>query len=145
MGNCIRNCITDCKLRNCDDNVEPITFTFTRCKCVAVYDGDTCKVVGIRRGEKVKVTIRLHGIDSPEIRTKDPDEKVAAIKARDVLRTRILNKMINVRFVCADKYHGREVAILSDREGEINSWMISSNHAVPYDGGKKSKFGERVE
>ena len=43
------------------------------CKCIKVYDGDTITVAFIPKGLKdfYKYTIRLNGIDSPEIKSKN--------------------------------------------------------------------------
>ena len=71
-----------------------------------VYDGDSCTAtidLGFRifrRGIK----LRLADIDTPEIRTKDPEEKVAGYAARDFLRKRILNQQVRVRSVAKGKY-----------------------------------------
>ena len=44
------------------------------CKIVNVYDADTCRAVFYLSDELVKYTIRLKGIDSPEIRPPSKDK-----------------------------------------------------------------------
>lgn len=44
------------------------------CKIVNVYDADTCRAVFYLNDELVKYTIRLKGIDSPEIRPPSKDK-----------------------------------------------------------------------
>jgi micrococcal nuclease len=53
-----------------------------------VYDGDTI-IVDIDLGFNIylyKQIVRLHGIDTPEIRTKNLLEKEAGLKVRDYIR-----------------------------------------------------------
>ena len=57
-----------------------------------------------------KIKLRLIGIDTPEIRTKDPQEKALAIKARD-----------RVRELCL----GREVIITTRKKGKYGRWLAS--------------------
>lgn len=141
MG-CCSSMILNMKLKQYNDNVKPFKYNFTRVKCTAVHDGDTCHVVGIRNGEQMRVNIRLHGIDAPELKSDDPEEKKAAMIARDHLSLRILNKLLTIQFKGPDKYYGRELATLYDSKGEINKWMIETRRAVPYSGGKKLSFNK---
>ncbi len=84
-----------------------------------VYDGDTCTAtidLGFRifrRGIK----LRLADIDTPEIRTRDPEEKLAGYVARDFLRERVLNKQVRVRSVAKGKY-GRYLCTI---------WVLDEN------------------
>ena len=61
------------QLINClDKNVECFNLNdeiFT-CKVTNVYDADTCRVVFFLNNKLIKYTIRLKGIDTPEIRPK---------------------------------------------------------------------------
>ena len=101
-----------------------------------VYDGDTLTAdvdLGFKMCAK-KIKLRLLGIDTPEVRSKDPDEKVAALRARD-----------RVRELCLDK----EVIIVSHKKGKYGRWLasvrvddgvdladllIAERHGVPYGG-----------
>ena len=55
------------------------------------YDGDTCKVsiAGLPEVFGDHISIRLKGIDTPEIIGKCQKEKVLAKVARDLVRTRL--------------------------------------------------------
>ena len=58
-----------------------------KCKLVKVVDGDTVDV-DIDLGFDVWLRnqrIRLYGIDTPESRTSDPDEKIYGLLAKDFL------------------------------------------------------------
>ena len=77
-----------------------------------VYDGDTLTAevdLGFKMWAK-KIKLRLIGIDTPEIRTKDPEEKSRALKARD-----------RVRELCL----GKEVVITTHGKGKYGRWLAT--------------------
>lgn len=126
-----------------DFNKKTPFFTFDgiecEAKCVSVYDGDTVNLVFNFLGEVKQHRIRLNNIDTPEIRTKNKEEKVLGVKARNFLKDKILNKIVTVKCGKHDKY-GRILAdIFLDGEN-INNLMIKEGHACEYSGGKKKKF-----
>lgn len=104
------------------------------CKCVGVYDGDTVTVVFDYKGELIKDHIRLWGINTPEIRTRDAAEKEAGLSARDYLREQILDRIIWVEFFGEDKY-GRSLGklfITSDEQECINDQLVKLGYAKEY-------------
>ena len=117
---------------------------FTRCKVCDVYDADTITIIIPFCNEVFRVKCRLSGIDSPEIRTKDLEEKKAGYEARDWLRERILNKKLWIDCDKFDKY-GRLLGILyqdENKEENINLQIIKEGHATFYDGKKKVTWRE---
>jgi endonuclease YncB( thermonuclease family) len=51
-------------------------------QCLRVIDGDTVEIlVELRRGLYERITGRLLGVDTPEVRSRDPKEKKAAADA----------------------------------------------------------------
>lgn len=129
-----------------------------RAKVVSVYDGDTITAaINLYSNKYYKFSIRLNGIDTPELRTKNAEEKQAGIVARDYLRLLVLDRIIKLDVGKFDKY-GRALAYLynedvsdadieqerdspsNQRPKSINYNMITTNHAVAYDGGTKKKF-----
>jgi endonuclease YncB( thermonuclease family) len=63
------------------------------CRIIDIYDGDTCKIaLNFINGVDVvyRFTVRLLGVDTPEIKTKNEGEKKAAIEARNKLLTMII-------------------------------------------------------
>jgi endonuclease YncB( thermonuclease family) len=89
--------------------------------------------------------VRLRGIDSPEIRSKTPEEKQAATKSRDALAAKVINQMVFLQNMDMEKY-GRVLADVfleessrsgSNEEQSINEWMLEHHYAVPYTGGTK--------
>jgi micrococcal nuclease len=134
-------------LKDCTTkNTKRFTFDGSRflCKCIKVYDGDTITVAfkpfQINNDENIyKYSIRLSGIDTPEIRTKNIDEKKKAIEIRDILKEKILNKFIYIQCGKFDKY-GRLLGYVFYDDININEWLVNEGFANKYDGGTKDEF-----
>ena len=119
-----------------------------QCKVLKVYDGDTV-TLGFKYSSKIyKKSCRLHGIDTPELRGSSPEEKSAAEKARDYLKSLIMDEVVIVDFLKNDKY-GRplvNIFIIRPRFWKFGKKLVSVNdlmlveHANDYDGGKKKEF-----
>lgn len=79
-----------------------------------IYDGDTLTAdvdLGFKTWAK-KVKLRLAGIDTPEIRAKDPQEKTKAIEARNRARELCLGKEVIIKTHGKGKY-GRWIATVA--------------------------------
>jgi micrococcal nuclease len=115
----------------------------TFAKCVHVYDGDTIHVVFKmpNSNECYKWIIRVIGIDTPEMKTKNTYEKQLAIKARDFLRNLLLDKIILIECLDFDKY-GRLLGdiYVEGNEMSISNQLIEKGFAKAYDGGTKIKW-----
>jgi micrococcal nuclease len=97
-----------------------------------VYDGDTITVdfdLGFGIMLK-KQTIRLFGIDTPEVRGT---EKADGIISRDALRQRILGKQVIIK-TSKDKKgkYGRWLGEVFVEDENINQWLISEGYAKEY-------------
>lgn len=103
-----------------------------------VLDGDTCVVgIHIRPDWPAKVTVRLHGIDTPEIHGKHcPAYHQLACAARDRLQELVGNKTILLTIHSWDKYGGRVIGtIYTDPEQvDVCALMLQEKYAVPYTG-----------
>ena len=112
-------------------------------KVCKVYDGDTVTILFDYHGKIIKLSCRLLGIDTPELRSSNPKEKEYAIKARDFLSNLINDKVVKVHFKKFDKY-GRPLIVIYKRglikRTNINKLMIKEKYALSYDGGKKQQF-----
>jgi micrococcal nuclease len=115
--------------------------TERRAKCTKCYDADSVHLVFPYGDSMHRWNCRLLGIDSAEIRTKDEKEKVHAKRARDYLRTLILDKVITIHCGTFDKY-GRLLGTLYCDGVNINEHLIEKGHAYAYTGGTKRKFRE---
>ena len=115
--------------------------------CVKVYDPDTITVVSELGGKKWLFSIRLLGIDAPEIKSKDIRCKNHAILGRDYLVHHILGKTIYLTTTKKDKY-GRllaEIFLNKDKKVSLNEMLIFEGFARKYDGGKKSGWDDFFE
>ncbi len=115
-------------------------------KVIKVYDGDSITVAA-KPYEKYPIyrfSVRLSGIDTPELRTKYANEKKHAIIARDALSEKILNKIVVLKNVESEKY-GRVLADVYLGEENICDWMVQNNYGVMYGGKTKVKPKEWFE
>jgi len=115
-----------------------------RCKVTRVVDGDTVDV-DIDLGFGVwmhKERVRLYGIDTPESRTRDLEEKARGLAAKDRL-IEILesfgNKFIVKTSIDKKGKFGRLLGelISKDTEQNANQMLLEEGHATEYFGGKK--------
>lgn len=110
-------------------------------KVIKVYDGDTITIASVLPNTTEPIyrfSIRLNGIDTPEIRGKTQEEKELAVQVRDALTDKIYGKMVELRNVGNEKY-GRVLAEVYLDGENINQWLVDENFAVAYDGGKKHR------
>jgi len=108
---------------------------------IKVYDGDTITIVSklpYPDSPLYKFSVRLNGIDCPEIKGETDDEKQCAKLAKTELESLILNKHIILKNIGTEKY-GRVLADVYLDEICLNKHMLDKGLAVAYDGGKKSK------
>jgi endonuclease YncB( thermonuclease family) len=111
---------------------------FDRAKCLKCYDGDTITLGAVLSGYgPVRFSCRLLGIDTPELRSRDPSEKQLACIARDVLRGVLLHRLVSVEICGSDKYGRLLVRASTDIHQDVSEFIISQGLAVRYDGGKK--------
>ena len=103
-----------------------------------VVDGDTIDVV-LDLGFDVKLhkqRVRLSGIDTPESRTRNLDEKKLGLAAKERLKELCVGKF-KLKSLGKGKY-GRILGIPYTESGEdICQKLIKEGHAVEYHGGKK--------
>jgi len=120
------------------DTVE-FTFPIQGGRVIKVYDGDTITIASklpFNDSPLYRLSVRLNGIDTPEIKGKNDDEKTAAKNARDALTALILNKYVTLKNIQSEKY-GRILAEVYIDELCLNEWMIKERYALKYDGGTK--------
>jgi len=114
---------------------------------VHFVDGDTFDAI-IDLGFDVmhKIRVRMHGINTPESRTRDLNEKKLGLAAKYRLKE-ILTEGIHPEYhlVLQTKEKGkfgRWLGIIIRRfedgvDQVVNDMMIEEGHAVPYFGGKR--------
>lgn len=106
---------------------------------VSCYDGDTCKfnLKGLPRVFGHKISIRIIGIDTPEMRGKCQAEKSKAKEAK-VFINRFLRSAKKIRLVEVER--GKYFRLLARIEADgqdISRLMIKKGLARPYEGGKR--------
>lgn len=103
-----------------------------KAKCINIVDGDTIDCE-IDLGFNLKSTqrVRLHGINTYELRSKDILEKARAFEARDLLRILILDKDIYIQTYKADSF-GRYLAKVYIDDLLINDTLLNQKLAVPF-------------
>lgn len=124
-------------------DTKPYIPPITTGKVIKVYDGDTITIATYIHGLKqpYRFSIRLSGIDTPELRTANETEKEYAIIIRDKLSSKIMDKTVLVSNIATEKY-GRILATvtLKDETQSINDWLLEKKYAVEYTGGSKQEF-----
>ena len=120
-------------------------YTYTA-SVLKVIDGDTIEVdfdlgfgVWLRNQR-----IRLDGIDTPESRTADKEEKVRGTLSKEKLKE-ILGKEIRVTTkIDPNEKYGRILGVLVNADGiNVNEWLIQNNYAVKYSGENKELVQEQ--
>ena len=124
--------------------------------CTRVVDGDTVDaMIDLGFGVHVKKRIRLAGINAPESRTRDKQEKILGLAAKDRLKAmmegaenkfelesqelgkygRVLGKLH------IDKLDGKDLITKTC----VNDCLVKEGYAVEYDGGKREKVVKVIE
>jgi len=120
----------------------PFKVPITKGYVLKVYDGDTITIASklpFENSPIYRFSVRLSGIDTPEIKGKTEKEKHMAKDAKNKLETLILGKYILLKNINTEKY-GRILADIYLEDIHINKWMVDQNLATKYDGGKKMSW-----
>ena len=115
-----------------------------------VVDGDTIDA-DIDLGFDISLTkrIRLAGVDTPESRTTDANEKKLGLESKEWLKKRVEGaKDIIIRTELPDstEKYGRSIGhlFINGEEISLNNQMITEGYAWLYDGGTKKKDFEEL-
>ena len=114
-----------------------------RCKLLRVVDGDTIDV-NLDLGFNVwhKARVRMLGIDTPESRTRNLEEKALGLASKARLKELLKGKIVEIECSKEKGKFGRVLGIVwtTDKESNrinCNQRLIEEGHARPYFGGKK--------
>ena len=113
-----------------------------KAKLDRVVDGDTVDA-NINLGFDITIhkRIRLTGIDTPESRTRDLEEKKRGLAAKN----RLIELLGNGEFILESREvgkFGRVLGTIHVGKSNINDQLVEEGHAVEYWGGKKKKKKE---
>lgn len=107
---------------------------------IKVYDGDSITLAArlpIEDSPIYRFSVRLNGIDAPEMYGKTKDEREIAEIAQSKLESLVLKRYVRLEQVKTEKY-GRILANVYCDGVCLNDWMIENQLAVCYDGGTKN-------
>lgn len=105
-------------------------------RVLRVVDGDTFVAEAlVWPGHAVTVSVRVRGIDAPEIRSRCAAERAAAKKARAMLDRLLGDGPVTVSNIGGDKYYGRVLADVTTAGGEdVGPAMLRLGAARAYGG-----------
>jgi len=110
-----------------------------KAKLDRVVDGDTVDAhIDLGFDITIHKRIRLAGIDSPESRTRDLEEKKKGLASKD----RLIELLGDGDFILQSEEvgkYGRVLGTLHNADLNINKTLVQEGFAVEYWGGKKSK------
>jgi endonuclease YncB( thermonuclease family) len=109
-----------------------------------IYDGDTVKIIIFLGNIPVRFSLRILGIDTPEIKHGEgrlPEEHHAAIKVRDYMRSLFPKNIAKICIRDWDKYGGRVLGDMYLLSGEnVSEILIKGGWGRPYHGEKKKAW-----
>ena len=110
-----------------------------KAKLDRIIDGDTVDAhIDLGFDITIHKRIRLAGIDTPESRTRDLEEKARGLASKD----KLIELLGDGNFVLESKEvgkYGRVLGTLHIDDMNINDTLVKEGFAVEYDGGTKKK------
>jgi len=107
-----------------------------------VIDGDTFVAdAHVWPGETVEVSVRIRGIDAPEIHSRCIAERAAAERARDRLIQLLGGDSVLISNIGGGKYYGRVLADVKTPAGvEIGPALLREALVRSYGGGRRQLY-----
>lgn len=118
------------------------TNSFNDVRVIEVYDGDTIKVQlpDLPSVFGDRLSIRVSGIDTPELRTKNTCEKQAALKAKELVEKLITgSKKVSLQNCIRGKYFRLVCDVLADANS-LSLALVKAKLAYKYNGGTKKQI-----
>ena len=110
-----------------------------KAKLDRVVDGDTIDAhINLGFDITIHKRIRLAGIDTPESRTRDLEEKARGLASKDRLKELLEGGDFILESKEVGKY-GRVLGTLHVEDINVNDTLVEEGFAVEYWGGKKKK------
>jgi micrococcal nuclease len=115
--------------------IEP-TYVY-HAQVIRVIDGDTIDIdIDLGFDIRVKTRVRMYGINTPEMTSKNLEQRNKAEAAKEFLKSLIEGKEVLLQAFKHEKY-GRYLANVYLGDLNINQRLISEGYAIPYFGGAK--------
>jgi len=108
-----------------------------------VVDGDTIDAsIDLGFDISLEKRIRLAGIDTPESRTRNLEEKALGLESKEWLKKALEGAkdiLIKTELPDSTEKYGRIIGhlFINDQETSLNNQMIDEGYALAYEGGKK--------
>ena len=117
------------------------TKTFTNVQIIRVYDGDTffVNIPYVHWLIGSNISVRIRGIDTPEIRGGTEETKELARKSKEALIKLFEGRKITLYNLNRDKYF-RILADVKADDIDVKDYMIKNNYAKKYEGGTKDNW-----
>ena len=115
------------------------------CKLDRVVDGDTCDaLIDLGFDTFVKKRIRFYGVDTWESRTRNKEEKVKGLAAKEFTKD-LLENSDEGKFLLKSHGVGKYGRVLGElfvkgHDTSVNELLKENGHASAYYGGKKKVF-----
>jgi endonuclease YncB( thermonuclease family) len=127
------------------DDTIPYFPPITCGKVVKVYDGDTIHIASNEipcsvPGKTFRFQIRIKNIDTPEIRTKNEQEKNLGRVAKYQMEQLVLNKFVTLEEVEHESKWGRILAVVKVDGISAGETMLDLGYAKPYNGKHKDPW-----
>ena len=108
---------------------------------VSVLDGDTVVVEAKPWPQQtISVSVRIRGIDAPELHSRCPEIRIRAMAARRALASMLAagGGRLSLSSISGDKYFGRVVADVISTDGrDAAVTLLEAGLVLPYSGGRK--------
>jgi len=117
-----------------------------KARLIRVIDGDTVDAeIDLGFGVFMKQRIRLYGINTPDSRTKDLDERERGLASKARLAELLPREFIVETILNKRGKFGRILGVLyvqdEDTRTNINETLVKEGHAVEYFGGSRDEEG----
>jgi micrococcal nuclease len=125
------------------DNKDPYIYRIKQ--ILKVVDGDTIDAsIDLGFDIALEKRIRLAGVDTPESRTADANEKKYGLESKEWLKHKVENAkniLIKTELPDSTEKYGRIIGhlFINDQANSLNEQMIDAGMAWSYDGGTKKK------
>jgi len=116
-----------------------------------VVDGDTIDAsIDLGFDIALEKRIRLAGVDTPESRTSDANEKKYGLESKEWLKHKVENAkniLIKTELPDSTEKYGRIIGhlFINDQETSLNNQMITEGYAWTYKGDTKVKDFEKLK
>jgi endonuclease YncB( thermonuclease family) len=131
-----------CRLRCLKKKKYSFPFKRYHCYVQEVIDGDTFHITFFIKSVPITMKLRLLGVDTPEMSSKNPLEKEVAKEVTEFLKKRIEHRYFPCELIKHDKYGGRVVGKLFYKGRDLTEILLKHSLGKCYEGGNKGEWTE---